>query len=88
MSLKLIPAIIRKALCGEDIPMPTVLVICQDDTVEKKLRRQIRRALEEEDSTDEITFATTTRQELDEATTPAKLWQEVAGDNEPIRIGL
>ncbi|MCA9336962.1 replication-relaxation family protein [Candidatus Saccharibacteria bacterium] len=69
-------------------PMPTVLVICQDDTVEKKLRRQIRRALEEEDSTDEITFATTTRQELDEATTPAKLWQEVAEDNEPIRIGL
>ena len=44
---------------------------------QQKLARQIRRALEEKDITDEIVFATTTQYQVNAATKTMKPWQTV-----------
>lgn len=45
--------------------LPTVLALCLDEKAQKKLNRQIRRAVGEDDMWGEITFATTTRKQLE-----------------------
>lgn len=75
--------------------MPTVLAVCQNGTIEKKLRRQITRALDEKYITDEILFATTTKEQLVGATSTARrIWWRIAesdgsdDDNEAKRMSL
>lgn len=68
--------------------MPTVLAVCQDTKTQQKLSRQIRRALEEKDITDEITFVTATREQLDKATATTKLWQKIDDEGELTYISL
>ena len=64
--------------------MPTVLAICQDTKMQKKLMRQIKRAFDEKYITDEITFATVTREQLDKTTGTAKIWQKIDDDDESL----
>ena len=62
--------------------LPTVLALCPDEQTQKKLNRQIYRAIEEEDMWDEIIFATTTRERLEATTAASKLWHKINEDNE------
>ena len=62
--------------------MPTVLAICQDAKMQKKLAGQIKRALDEKYITDELTFATVTREQLNKITGTAKIWQKMDDDDE------
>lgn len=70
--------------------LPTVLALCPDEQTQKKLNRQIRRAIEEEDMWGEIVFATTTQEQLDELTpaTRKKLWQRIDENNESTQTSL
>lgn len=68
--------------------LPTVLMICPDEQTQKKLNRQIRRAVEEEDMWDEIIFATTTREQLETATATSKPWYKMCEDGDMTRMGL
>lgn len=62
---------------SDDYAMPTVLAVCRDTKTQQKLARQIRRALEEKDITDEIVFATTTQYQVNAATKTMKPWQTI-----------
>lgn len=75
---------------GNDWPdeagdLPTVLAICKNEQTQKKLNKQIVYAL---DGTDDITFATTTQEQLGAATATSKPWHKIIEDGEPVRIGL
>ena len=71
----------------EDYPYPAVLAICNDQQTQKKLNRQMKRILNDED--DEMLFATTTMQQLDEATKPTeKLWLRIDADDAPEKVSL
>ena len=72
----------------EDEPYPAILAICEDAHTQKKLNRQMKRILDESWD-DELVFATTTRQQLDEATKPTdKIWLKVDLDNEAELVSL
>ena len=62
---------------SDEYTLPAVLAVCQDSKIQKKFTRQIERALDEKDITDDIMFATTTQEQLDTATNTTKLWQTV-----------
>lgn len=62
---------------NDEHALPAVLAICQDTNMRKKLTRQIERALDEKNITDEVMFATATREQLDTATKATELWQKV-----------
>ena len=71
--------------------LPAVLALCLDEKAQKKLDRRILRAIEEEDMWDEVTFATTTREQLDgltSATRKRKVWRKVDEEREPVYISL
>lgn len=68
--------------------LPIVLMICPDEQAQKKLSRQIYRAMEEEDMWDEITFATTTREELETAIATSKPWHKISEGIELISMGM
>ena len=72
----------------EDGDLPTALALCSDEQIQKKLNRQIYRAVEEEEMWDEIMFATTTKEQLGAATATSKLWHKITEDNEPARMSL
>ena len=65
--------------------LPAVLAICKDEQTQNKLNRQIARA---HDGAEDITFATTTQEQLQKATATTKLWQKIDDEDEPARIGL
>ncbi|NCU37987.1 hypothetical protein EOL96_02940 [Candidatus Saccharibacteria bacterium] len=69
--------------------LPTVLALCLDEQTQKKLNRQIHRAIEEEDIWDEITFATT-REQLDGLTSTVrkKIWQRIEEGMGIVYVGL
>lgn len=58
---------------------PTFLTVCPNKQVQKKLHRQIRRALQE--TYEHINFATTTLQDLSSDNSKKKIWQSVDEDN-------
>lgn len=62
---------------------PAILAICEDKRAQTKLNRQMKRILN--DAWDnELIFATTTKQLLDEATKPTdKIWSKVDADDSP-----
>lgn len=61
---------------------PAILAVCEDAYSQKKLGRQMKRILNDAWD-DELVFATTTRQQLDEATKPTdKIWLKVGLDDE------
>lgn len=67
----------------EKEPYPAILVICEDKVAQKKLNRQMRRILDDVWD-DELVFATTTKQLLDEAMRPTdKIWSKMYADNSP-----
>lgn len=69
----------------ENRDFPTILTICDTQKNEKKLRRQIRRALEE--SYEEPTFATTTMETFLAATTSkAKVWSDVTEPEDLVNL--
>lgn len=68
--------------------LPTILALCLDEKTQKKLNREIHRAIEEEDLWDEIMFATTTQEQIGKATTTSKPWQRIDEDTEPLHISL
>jgi DNA-binding HxlR family transcriptional regulator len=68
--------------------LPTVLALCSNEQTQKKLNRQIYRAIEEEDMWDEITFATVTREQLEKATATSKLWQRIDEERELAHMSL
>ncbi|MGB4967097.1 MAG: replication-relaxation family protein [Candidatus Saccharimonadales bacterium] len=66
----------------EDTPFPAVLAVCEDQKVQKKLNRQMKRILSDAWD-DELIFATTTKQLLDDATKPTdKIWSKVDADDD------
>lgn len=65
--------------------LPTVLAICKDEQTQKKLNKQILYAL---DGADDITFTTTTQEQLGAATAISKPWHKITEDGEPVRINL
>jgi hypothetical protein len=67
----------------EDTPFPAVLAICEDQKVQKKLNRQMKRILSDAWD-DELVFATTTQQLLNDATKPRdKIWLKIDADHDP-----
>jgi DNA-binding HxlR family transcriptional regulator len=72
---------------SDEYALPTVLAICQDTKTQQKLARQIRRALEEKDMTDEIVFAATTREQLNTAKKTMRLWRKI-DDEDETRVNL
>jgi Replication-relaxation len=72
----------------EDTPFPTILAICEDAHTQKKLNRQMKRMLNDTWD-DELIFATTTKQLLNEATKPSdKIWSKIGSDDDPGLISL
>ena len=68
----------------EDEPYPVILAICEDTYTQKKLARQMKRILN-----DELVFATTTRQQFENATKPTdKIWLRVDADDEAELLSL
>lgn len=69
--------------------LPTILAICPDASIQKKLNRQIWRALEERGVENDITFATATRKRLEAIAAGAdELWHKVNDDHETIHFRL
>ncbi len=68
--------------------LPVVLMLCPDEQAQKKLQRQIQRALEEENVWDEIMFAITTEEQLEAATPTSKPWCRINEDAEISHIHL
>ena len=65
----------------EDTPFPAMLAICEDQKAQKKLNRQMKRLLSDAWD-DELIFATTTKQLLDEATRSTdKIWSRIDADD-------
>jgi DNA-binding PadR family transcriptional regulator len=72
----------------EDEPYPTILAICEDAYTQKKLNRQMKRILNDAWD-DELVFATTTRQQFENATKPTdKIWLKVDLDDEAELVSL
>ena len=71
----------------EDTPYPPILAICIDEKAQKKLNRQIVKAID--DTYSELTFATTTIEKLQNVTkTSEKIWSKIDpdGDNEELSL--
>jgi len=67
----------------EDTPFPAVLAICEDKRAQTKLNRQMKR-IASDAWDDELIFATTTKQLLNEATKPTeKIWSRIDADDNP-----
>lgn len=67
----------------EDEQFPAILAICENIQLQKKLNRQMKRILSDTWD-DELIFATTTKQQLYEATKPTdKVWGKVDADDAP-----
>jgi len=67
----------------DETPFPAILAICEDTYAQKKLNRQMKRILSDAWD-DELIFATTTKQQLSEATKPTdKIWGKVDSDDAP-----
>lgn len=67
----------------EDMPFPAILAICEDQKAQKKLNRQMKRILSDAWD-DELVFATTTQQLLNDATKPTdKIWLKIDADHDP-----
>lgn len=67
----------------EDTPFPTILAICEDKRAQTKLNRQMKRILSDTWD-DELVFATTTKQLLNDAMKPGdKIWSKVDLDDPP-----
>ena len=65
-----------------DEQYPAILAICEDEQVQKKLNRQMRRILDEQWD-EELIFATTTRQQIGAATKATdRIWSKVEVDGE------
>lgn len=72
----------------EDAPFPAILAICEDAYAQKKLNRQMKRILTDTWD-DDLIFATTTKQQLYEATKPTdKIWLRVEMDGDPEKATL
>ncbi len=72
----------------EGVQFPAILAICEDTYSQKKLNRQMKRILNEAWDNDLI-FATTTREQLDEATKPTeKIWSKIDADYEAEVVSL
>ena len=72
----------------DDEPYPAILAICEDTYTQKKLNRQMKRILDDSWD-DELVFATTTREQLEDATKPTdKIWLKVNLDNEAELVSL
>lgn len=68
---------------------PYILAVCKDDKTQKKLNRQIIKALNENYISDEISYATTTIDQLQKVTKPTdKLWSKVDPDDELEKLSL
>lgn len=66
----------------EDTPFPAILAICEDSYIQKKLNRQMKRILSDAWD-DELIFATTTKQLLNEAAKHTdKIWSKVDADDD------
>jgi hypothetical protein len=71
----------------EDTPYPYILAVCIDDKSQKKLKRQIVKAVDETYS--ELTFATTTLEKLQNSTKPTdKIWSKVDPDGDDEKVSL
>jgi len=67
----------------DDTPFPAILAICEDKRAQTKLNRQMKRILSDAWD-DELIFATTTNQLLNEAEKPTdKIWSKVDADDTP-----
>ncbi|MBP7807540.1 replication-relaxation family protein [Candidatus Saccharibacteria bacterium] len=65
----------------EDTPFPAILAICEDAYSQKKLNRQMKRILSDAWD-DELIFATTTKQLLNDAAKPTdKIWSKIDVDD-------
>ena len=72
----------------DDTLFPAVLAVCEDRRAQTKLNRQMKRILDEVWD-DELVFATTTRQLLNDATKPTeRIWSKVDADEEPVSVSL
>lgn len=72
----------------EDEQFPAILAICESTQLQKKLNRQMKRILNDAWD-DEFIFATTTKQQLYEATKPTdKIWSKVDADDGPELVSL
>ncbi|MCA9342998.1 replication-relaxation family protein [Candidatus Saccharibacteria bacterium] len=72
----------------EDEPFPAILAICEDERSQKKLNRQMKRILDEQWD-DELIFATTTTNKLQQATKPAdKIWSRILTEDSPETASL
>ena len=66
----------------EDETFPAILAICEDERAQKKLNRQMRRILDEQWD-DELIFATTTIEKLQQVTKPTeRVWSKINTDGE------
>lgn len=66
----------------DDTPFPAILAICEDKRAQTKLNRQMKRILSDSYD-DELIFATTTKQLLDEAEKPTdKIWSKIDADDD------
>ena len=66
----------------EDEPYPVILAICEVDRTQKKLNRQMERILDEQWD-DELVFATTTTNKLEQATKSSdEIWAKVSADDD------
>jgi len=65
----------------DQVDFPTILMVCETDKTQKKLNRQIRKALDE--SYEEVNYATTTWQQFIESEEiTEKLWQKADDPDE------
>jgi DNA-binding PadR family transcriptional regulator len=67
---------------------PAILTICDNELAQKKLNRQIRRILNEQWD-DELIFATTTTDKIQQAIKPAdRIWSKIYADDNPEVVNL
>lgn len=72
----------------EDEAFPTILAICQNEQTQKKLNRQMRRILDEQWD-NELIFATTTTDRLQQAIKPTdKIWSKIFEEDSPKMVSL
>lgn len=72
----------------EDEAFPAILAICEDERAQKKLNRQMKHILDEQWD-EELVFATTTTEKLQEAGKPTdKIWSKVLSDDSPETMSL
>ncbi|MCA9348150.1 hypothetical protein KC867_01940 [Candidatus Saccharibacteria bacterium] len=72
----------------ENETFPAILAICEDERSQKKLNRQMKRILDEQWD-DELIFATTATDKLQQAIKPAdKIWSKILADDSPEVVSL